>query len=181
LPLTFEFITAVSFKLFPEKFALQGFEYPDSNRVNRGLLQLGPKYRNWARGKHSTGWAFTREGEAALAETAAAVDQGAGLRSRRAKADVRAGSYTLDLEAEVSAIHDTAAYKLFNERGPSGLRIDDVWEVVGAFAYTPADAIRKRLRVLGRLASDARDDEATRFLDALTEVLKTANARGKHA
>jgi hypothetical protein len=178
LPLTFEYITVVGFRFFPLKFSLRGFPYPDSNRVNRGLLQLGPKYRNWARGKASTGWALTRDGEVILTETSNAILGGLPLKSRSSRSSVRSGSYTLDPAAELAAVLDTAAFRTYSDRGPEALRIDDVWEVVGAFSYTPPRAISQRLQVLARLARDSEDNTAGSFLSALTTIA-TRHSGGK--
>ena len=62
-PITFETLTVALFKMFPKKFCLYGFEeYPDAARVNRSLLQLRPKYRNWALGDTKKGYVLTSQG-----------------------------------------------------------------------------------------------------------------------
>src|SRR5437870_2173982 len=63
LPTTFENIVVAAFKMFPAKFSLEGFpNYPDAARVGRTLLQLAPKYRNWARGSVQKGFILTESG-----------------------------------------------------------------------------------------------------------------------
>src|SRR4051812_31232242 len=58
-----EHIAVADFRMFPKRFAMIGFpEFPDISRVNRALLQLRPKYRNWATGNARLGWTLMRPG-----------------------------------------------------------------------------------------------------------------------
>jgi len=183
LPLIFEYITVVSFRLFPLKFELRGFSYPDSNRVNRGLLQLGPKYRNWARGKPSTGYALTNGGEKVLAQISSLIEErkaGGSEREQVVEPETQEEpGYTLSPEMELRELRDSSAFAAFLREGGEALRIDDVWAVVGGFSYTPFDPMKRRLRVLRGIARDAGDDEAETFLRALQKVLKETYARRK--
>src|SRR3989454_11226835 len=64
IPTTLENIGVANFRMFPRRFAMVGFpDYPDVTRVNRALLQLRPKYRNWAMGNAKLGWHLTVAGE----------------------------------------------------------------------------------------------------------------------
>src|SRR2546426_9038495 len=64
IPTTLENIGVANFRMFPRRFAMVGFpDYPDVTRVNRALLQLRPKYRNWAMGNAKLGWQLTVAGE----------------------------------------------------------------------------------------------------------------------
>ena len=48
---TMERLSVVLFRMFPAKYAMTEFEsYPDQLRTQRAVLQLRPKYRNWAEG-----------------------------------------------------------------------------------------------------------------------------------
>ncbi len=66
--LTFERICVALFKLFPKKFSMAEFDqFPDGTRVNRALLQLRPKYRNWVIGSIKKGYFnLTSDGQEAL-------------------------------------------------------------------------------------------------------------------
>jgi len=175
LPLIFEYITIASFRMFPAKFGLRGFDYPDSNRVNRGLLQLGPKYRNWARGSTGKGFALTDPGEIVLVEMRARLS-GAQAVTQGREADERPPSlvsgYTLDPAAEIAELMATEAYERFKEKGAGDLQVEDVWTVVGAFVHTPKEVILRRLKVLRQIASDLGNESAASFLKALQERVR---------
>jgi hypothetical protein len=67
---TFERVTIALFRLFPCKFSMAEFpQFPDATRVNRALLQLRPKYRNWATGSVKKGYRLTQEGKEVLSQT----------------------------------------------------------------------------------------------------------------
>jgi len=60
---TFERLSVLLSRLFPTKFSMAEFPMcPDLTRINRSLLQLRPKYRNWARGDIKNGFQFTEAG-----------------------------------------------------------------------------------------------------------------------
>jgi len=163
LPPTFENVSVAAFRLFPLKFALRGYDHPDSNRVNRALLQLGPKYRNWAVGSTGTGFSLTPLGEAILREAGQRVAGGA----REPLAKPESAGYTWDPAGEISDLKKTEAYERFRDAGTARLSIDDVWHALGAFRYTPKEAIRERFVSLKSIAAAAGDTDALAFLDAL--------------
>src|SRR5438309_383340 len=77
IPTTFENLVVTMFRLFPSKFCLEGFpSYPDAARVGRTLLQLGPKYRNWARGSVQKGFVLTEAGTNKASKVAAMLISG---------------------------------------------------------------------------------------------------------
>lgn len=165
LPSTFENITVAAYKMFPTKFALRGYPHPDANRVNRALLQLGPKYRNWARGSTGTGYALTPLGEEILAELTSQGLAASAHTSNRARTSTR--GYTWDPSRDLIELRSSSAFARFAANGPGALRVDDVWDSLNAYSYTPREALRKRLAALRRAASDAHDKEVARFTDAL--------------
>jgi hypothetical protein len=163
-PVSFENLVVSLFRLFPERFSLRGFEYPDANRVNRTLLQLGPGYRNWARGSVATGFALTPLGEKILEETRQRLRSPSPRTGRVARA---AGGYTWDSAADLDELKATAAYRRFSEGGPQALVNDDIWNALNAFSFTPEEAVRSRLITLREYASRASDAAAGAFIDAL--------------
>lgn len=160
---SFENVTAALFQMFPERFALAGYPYPDSNRVNRALLQLGPKYRNWARGSTRTGYALTQVGENVLESTRKLLEGQSGRPANTAPEQ----RYTWDIRTDVDELRATSAFGRFIEDGIDGLTDDDVWNVLQAFPYTPQKAVRQRLVQLKRYAANVHDNEVGRFIDAL--------------
>lgn len=171
LPPTFENIVVSAFRLFPDKFSLRGFEYPDANRVNRGLLQLKPKYRNWARGSTARGFALTPGGEVALSQVRDLLsrDSRGKQRAQEPPELTSTKGYTWDPREELSELRLTEAYRRFAGEGASAVSADDVWNVLNAFSHTPPDAIRGRLRTLARIASDLQDSVLEQFIKVLGE------------
>lgn len=164
LPPTFENVSVAAFRLFPSKFSLRGYDHPDSNRVNRALLQLGPKYRNWAVGSTQTGYNLTPLGEKELAEARRRLATGSGAPASKQR---RSQRYTWDPASEIGDLKDTEAYGRFREGGLSALGLDDVWHALGAFRYTPKKAIQERIVALKSIATEAGDPDAHEFLEAL--------------
>lgn len=177
IPPTFENLVVVVFRMFPAKFALHGFDFPDANRVNRTLLQLGPKYRNWARGSYRTGYALTPLGEVTLKEARRLIESPGEMQPLRRR--VRPGGYTWDPTADVVELRDTDAFRRFAAAGPQALNNEDVWNALHAFSYTPVDAVRNRLITLRDFASQASDPEAVAFVDALRERFETMSGHSR--
>jgi hypothetical protein len=163
LPPTFENIAVGAFRLFPSKFELRGYDHPDSNRVNRALLQLGPKYRNWAVGSTGTGYSLTPLGEKVLVETRQRLESTTPGRSKKSSS----AGYTWDPLTDILDLKASEAFGRFREGGSGQVTVDDVWNALGAFRYTPKEAIRDRIIALRSIATEARDDDALAFLDAL--------------
>jgi hypothetical protein len=177
-PPTFENVSVTAFRLFPAKFSLRGYEHPDSNRVNRALLQLGPKYRNWAVGSTSTGFALTPLGESILAETRQLLQTG-GEQPRPGRRSTK--GYTWDPSAEIIDLKSKDAFRRFRERGPKALDMDDVWDALGAFRYTSKEAIHERIVALKSIAAEAGDADALGFLEALRKRFEGKRRRGQDA
>jgi hypothetical protein len=177
LPSSFENIVVAAYRMFPTKFGLRGYDHPDSNRVNRALLQLGPKYRNWARGSAGTGYALTPVGDAVLAALAEKGLQGTAHGVRTGSATT---GYTWDPATDMAELRGSGSFARFSKAGPAALKLDDVWDALSAFSYTPREALRKRLAALRRSASDLGDAEVVRFLDALRDRLDGERQRGGH-
>lgn len=173
IPPVFENIVACNYRLFPERFAMVGFpEYPDATRVNRALLQLRPKYRNWASGKTRTGWALTPAG---LAEAKALLQRtrsGKGNSHRgsqgRRVAPAATPSRTID-PADVTA--RIRRLPLYAKRAASWAEATalEVFDLLEAYPHTPKAALRRRLNQMQTMAASAGDDEVVAFLKALRE------------
>jgi hypothetical protein len=172
IPTTLENIGVANFRMFPRRFALVGFpDYPDVTRVNRALLQLRPKYRNWAMGNAKLGWHLTVAGE----EEAKALLRKLGD-NRSAGLDHSSG----DTEAEPSGknkrtVHaeDTTgrirASPLFAKYREGWKDVDplEVYDVLEAYTHTPPDALRHRLRRMKNSAASIGDKEVSAFLEEL--------------
>src|SRR5437879_3742662 len=127
--------------MFPRKFALEGFdEYPDAARVGRTLLQLGPKYRNWARGSVQKGFVLTESGAAKAVEVAMSFSGEGTNKVSRSKRQVL--PRTMDLKKDIRAIEESSLYR----RWKSGILEDgkaiELFDLLGAYAYTPAHVLQ---------------------------------------
>lgn len=171
IPATIENIAVANYKMFPRRFAMVGFpEYPDVSRVNRALLQLRPKYRNWATGNARLGWALTTAGNAEAKALLTSLGESAPEYSASEE----------DLEAEPGGIakrtvHDEDVIKrirstsLFTKArdGWQGVSALEVFDVLEAYTHTPAEVLRSKLRELKRIAAGSRDKEVEILLSEL--------------
>lgn len=65
---TYENISVLNGRLFPSDFTMNGFpELPDAFRTNRSLLQMRPKYRNFATSDPRKGVYLTEKGQMEVA------------------------------------------------------------------------------------------------------------------
>jgi len=63
IPTTYENISVLNGRLFPDDFSMQGFrELPDGLRTNRSLLQMRPQYRGFATSDPRQGVHLTEKG-----------------------------------------------------------------------------------------------------------------------
>ncbi len=169
---TFENVTVAAFKLFPSKFSLVGFEeYPDGTRVNRSLLQLGPKYRNWARGSVQKGFVLTESGSAKVAEIARVLHGGETGASRTPRVG---RSRTVDAEGELRRVSESALFRKWQAGQLRTGTVMDLLDMLGGYAYTPKRALRKRISELENIASQMQMEEIREFLVQVRSVFLDA-------
>ena len=170
IPVTFENVVVGLFRLFPSKFALHGFQqYPDAARVNRTLLQLGPKYRNWARGRVQQGYVLTEGGVAKAAEVASILvsghPPGASRTSRR-----QAVPRTMDWGKELQSLEGSALFRKWKVNQLADGELRELFDLLSAFAYTPTRALRDRLRLLENATREAGRPDLQEFLRSVRQV-----------
>jgi len=168
IPATFENIVAAAFKLFPEKFSLVGYpEYPDAARVNRALLQLGPKYRNWARGSVQKGFVLNETGIAEVNRVekvlTGSVSPKTGSKSRGGKLQPR----TLDLGAEIKKIKESSLFGKWRSGVLQSATELEFFDLLGAFSYSPPRAMADRLDSLQNAAVQLGRQDVVQFLEEL--------------
>lgn len=172
LAASIENIAVANHTQFPKRFSLIGFpEFPDISRVNRALLQLRPKYRNWATGNTRMGWTLTVAGEAearAIQELLARSKEGSTKATNlEQKVAVDAASVrTIDFAGELRRLRESSLFKKAQE-GWSGVSTLEVFDVLGAYTHTPAPALKKRLRELRQFAVDSSERDLVEFLDEI--------------
>jgi hypothetical protein len=166
IPTTFENIVVAAYRMFPEKFALEGYpEYPDAARANRALLQLGPKYRNWARGSVQKGFVLTASG---LIEVGRVRDALSGAkRPEQVKPRQRGVPRTLNLSEDLVGIERSSLYTKWAKGALSEGTTLDLLEMLSAYAYTPPRALRDRLTVLENTAKQVGRKDLLEFLESV--------------
>ncbi len=163
VPMTFENIVVAAFRMFPTKFALEGYaEYPDAARINRALLQLQPKYRNWARGSVQKGFVLTESG---LAEVQRVNDilnaeKAPQLEVKRRQVKPR----TMDLTRDLGTIVDSTLFLKWRENKLAEATALELLDMLQAFAYTPARALKERIATLENAALQVGRDDIVSFL-----------------
>jgi len=165
IPATFENVTFAAHSMFPFKFGLSGYEdMPDSARVNRALLHLTPKYRNWLQGNGSKGYALNDAGREAAAKADAELRSGKTM-SRSG------GSPRTKYEVEGPMIKSSSAYQKYS-RGQPILKWE-VFALLGGFPYTPSKQLRRRMNELLTVARDASDSAVVAFLEKVLSDFDT--------
>jgi len=164
IPVTQEAVSVALFLFFPEKFSLVGFEqYPDSERVHRTLLQLGPKWRNWATGNTHMGFSLNENGELIFKQ----VDQALRNPSKFAKTSrLRIVKLrTRDPNQEIKEIEGTSLFKEYVQGKRENFSEFVLWELLKSYPYAPKEALRDRFEKLLECAklADRKDIVANVF------------------
>lgn len=169
IPTTFENIVVAAYKMFPRKFSLVGFpDYPDAARVNRALLQLRPKYRNWARGNVRKGFVLTESGLREVKQVGESLSLGPkhpGGSVRRAGR--RTPPRTRDLTEDIEFIQHSSLFAKWQQGLLDSATDLEFFNLIRAYAYSPSKAIRQRLETLRNTAIQLNRRDILEFLDAV--------------
>jgi hypothetical protein len=168
IPTTFESVVVAAFKMFPNKFSLEGYsQYPDAARIGRTLLQLGPKYRNWVRGSVQKGFVLTESGRLKVEKVHRALERKGQTVPIPKRSTV---SRTMDMAKELAPLEHSPLFDKWKlaqlEQGTSL----ELLNMLGAYAYTPPKALADRLAVLENAATHARRDDLADFLKAIKKT-----------
>lgn len=164
IPTTFENIVVAAFKMFPTKFSLEGFpEYPDAARIGRTLLQLGPKYRNWARGSVQKGFVLTESGLLKVRKVQEAL--ATGVRESEPQSPKRpVAPRTMDMGKELRPLEESSLFQRWQTGQLGEGTALELLNMLGAYAYTPPRALRDRVAVLENAAAQIGRDDLVEFL-----------------
>ncbi len=170
IPVTFENLVVSLFRLFPTKFCLEGYnQYPDAARVGRTLLQLGPKYRNWARGSVQKGFTLTQSGTAKVEKMSSLLMSGEpSLIQLKRQQRPR----TMDINKELLPLEKSILFQEWKNENLNKVEstkqaVEAIIDMLGAYAYTPPKALRGRIQRLQQLAIQAGRDDLVNFLIAV--------------
>lgn len=172
LPVTIENVTVALFKLFPAHFAMIGFpSYPDGNRANRTVLQLQPKYRNYATGSAKRGYSLTPLGRH-TAEAVGRILSGGEPDSGTPATDGGSGSAkrgegpprTVHDEDTVVRVRESLLFQAY-VRGELDKCVGvDFLGMLGVFSHTPKAVVRRELKHLEESAERQGDQKLQDFL-----------------
>ncbi len=167
IPSTFENIVVATFRMFPDKFSLHGFpEYPDAARIGRTLMQLGPKYRNWARGSVQKGFVLTESGLTKVKNVQQALHTENPL-ARSGPQRKQSVPRTMDLSRELKPLEESVLFKKWKEEKLEEGTALELLNMLGAYAYTPPRALRDRVLFLENAADQVGQSELAKFLRAV--------------
>jgi len=164
IPLYFDYIVVALFRLFPEKFSLVNFrEYPDADRVEKVLLHLKPRDRNWAVGNVKEGYSLTEIGKEVAKQAKELLSH-----PLRQKIPISAPQIrTRAPEVDIEEIQQSELYKKWIENNKPGVGEYDIWSFFHAVPYTPKNLLRKYLIRLKQSAELVKDKKVLQFLQWL--------------
>lgn len=161
---TKETITIALFKMHPPKWSLVGFpNYPDSDRVNRALLQLRPKYRDWAYGDSQLGWTLTDKGRREAERMAQILEENGDAQTHTAQRN-EARPRTRKLDQDLRDIERSRLHTLYSlGQGDEASHLD-LWACFGSSGLTPPSALEEMRQGLARQAEILGKTEMVDFL-----------------
>lgn len=163
IPVTQETVAVALFLSFPQKFSLVGFEqFPDAERAHRTLLQLGPKWRNWAKGDTHHGYSLNESGEAEFKRVEEALNNPSKstIVPRQRVKKLR----TRDPNQEIKEIEETSLFKEYVAGKRQDFSEFAIWELLKSYPYAPKAALRDRIDAMLESARFAERKDIVKFL-----------------
>jgi hypothetical protein len=181
LPTTLENVAVLNFKLFPTKFAMTGWaQFPDVNRANRSVLQMRPKYRNFATSITNKGIFLNERG---IEEAQAlmkrlgnpAFGDGSTPNVELPIARVRGSGRPTTVHAEdlVARVKKSRLFQSYREGRWSEVEAIDLINFLEVYDHTPGEEKRRRLKTFQSAAKELKDDEMLQFLENVASKFKT--------
>jgi len=180
LPTTLENVAVLNYKLFPTKFAMTAWaQFPDINRTNRSVLQMRPKYRNFATSITSEGIFLNERG----------IEEAQGLISRVGNPS-RGDGTSPSVEIPITRIRGSRATTVhaedliakakgsrlfqFHDEGRWGeAEVIDLINFLEVYDHTPAKEKVRRMKAFQTAAKEVKDEGLLRFLENVSERFKT--------
>lgn len=178
IPTTYENVSVLNGRLFPDEFSMRGFsELPDAFRTNRSLLQMRPKYRNFATSDPRRGVYLTEKGNEAagivlrrigppsidnkpLPTLSLAIDP------RRPNRDMERNRNPAQT---VLNIRTKILFRRFKENRLDQAEIVHLLGLVGLYDHTLPIEVRKAFSQLRADAVEVNDTEILNFLDSVAK------------
>jgi hypothetical protein len=174
---TYENISVLNARLFPQDFGLSGFPgMPDAMRTNRCLLQLRPKYRGFATSDPRKGVFLTDRGRKEVSKVIQALGsptfEGSQVETGMQEIDPRRPSKSTEKTrnplSEIEKAKSKLLYRFCKEGRLADADVVHFLGLVELYDHTPPPEIRKQLRLLRADAETTKDQEFLEFLDSVT-------------
>lgn len=177
IPTTYENISVLNGRLFPDGFSMQGFpEVPDALRTNRSLLQMRPKYRGFATSDPREGVYLSEKGEAEAIAVLNAIGppsfEGKVAPANTPEIDPRRGNQkerSRNPARKVQDIRSKILFTRFKEGKMADAEIVHLLGLVGLYDHTLPTELRKAFSQLRKDAEEVGDGEVVQFLDVVAE------------
>ncbi len=178
---TLENVAVLNFKLFPTKFAMVGWpEFPDVNRTNRSVLQMRPKYRNFATSITNKGIFLNDRGIAEAQSLASRLGNprlhdGSVPEVEAPIARVRGSGRPTTVHAEdlVAQVKKSRLFQTYKAGQWADAEPIDLINFLEVYDHTPSEEKRRRLRSFQMAANELKDAEVTRFLEAISGTFRS--------
>lgn len=176
IPTTYENVSVLNWRLFPNDFGMQGFpSLPDGLRTNRSLLQMRPKYRGFATSDPRQGVYLTEKGRIEALQVVDAIGPpsfgGAKVEQPAIEEDPRRPSKDRERSRNpVQIANEIRSKILFRRYTDNRLDEADVAHLLGLvslYDHTLPTELRKAFSQIRSDAAEAGDDEVCNFLDAV--------------
>ena len=169
IPANFNNICVAAFKLFPEKFYFseEFRNYPHIEMLNRTILHLRPKERNYAQGSVRTNYRLTKIGHLVAEQVTMDIAAG-GQIAKKTSAKPMDRHKKTDFN-DLYKVKKSDLYKMWLKNGK--LDTLDVWRFFGATPFTQHDRIRQEIKHWKSNAEFEDEKETIDFLSQLEEVM----------
>jgi len=176
IPTLYENIAVLNGRLFPHKFTLPGFaEFPDSEKTNRSILQMRPKYGNFAVSDRRKGVFLTEKGRREAHRVLDAVGpptcNGNASAVRITKSDwlaedERAGR-TYSGGRDIAEHRQNLLFMRYSENRLDEAEVVHLLGFLGLYDHTPPIELRREVKRLREVALDLGDKEFVHFIDEI--------------
>lgn len=168
IPPTFNNICIATFRLFPEKFYFsEDFkEYPHIEMLNRTILHLRPKERNYATGSVGQNYALTKVGEEISREVRAEI--ASGMKKTTAPKKLMDEHKKTNLN-DLNKVKRSPIFETWLTEG----KIDDmeIWSFFDSTPFTRINEHKEFVKTTKSYAKDVKDLDVVRFLEELERML----------
>jgi len=168
IPLSWNYIVISAFRLFPEKFYFsEEFKtYPHIEMLNRTILHLRPKERNYATGSTRIKYELTKFGE----EIARQVEEEIklGINKQSLVKDKIMDDHKAEPNIEFKKLKNSEIYKKFVEGSFKNM---DLWIYYGVTPYSQIEKIKNKIKETKTIAIEKNDKTITLLLNEFTKIL----------